>query len=766
MLDIKKLITGFLIIAVAASSAALILSNLANRPGSGSAALVADNSETLNDQNAYVPTQQDVINAITGTNSNVVQALADPKNLTANYTDAFLNGLVAANPDGFQTDDSGNVQLQAPDANALVAQIQSNPNLKKISIPDWNAEVNAQKLNISNAATVSGYNNAVGDVFNKNFIQSGAQSLVGQQDLDPSNFAAIASPLQSAVTDAAQTATPTELAGFQKSLVAMLVYEKNMVALGTLAQTDPVKAAITYQAKQQEYLQVLGNFGAELQKASSNGLISFKAPAGSSQNAAMAFLQTYLGIPTAHAFLGFGDITFDPAVFAQFVLQTVNEVILQILKNTLVAFIQQRVLGWIQNSGAPRFVQQFANQLVNIAQAKAISAVAQILPGYKYTCPNIGNLLGPTIASLNLTVPAGKQPPQCTLPAVSVSQLKNFYNNFNYNVNAAPGDSWKLYAQVLNPNNNYFGVLMQSQDYVSQQVDQAQQAQQAKTQAGQGFKGQEVCDDGSDPNGLSPMCVNDDGDPFDIIPLDSDGWCPDNYSQEMMPNNGLCSDGSEPYTTTPGQTTKQVTDQALGGALDLTVNANSIAGVLASVATSLLNTIVEAGVTAATQYGTQGLTSITLSATAGGASSNGGVMPTTPTPPTGGPTLPPTQCFVAKSSGATSTFSLSATGGNGVDFNWSVSADKLKTNGGDKVYVLSGMACSIVGYEGCIGLLKPSAATGSGAILSLSFDLIPPAQMQPKADNDDNTDAFPVTFPVTVTGSDGTSDTCSVVVTQ
>jgi hypothetical protein len=793
--DIKKLITGFLIVAAAASSSALILSNTPSRglqTGAQDGNLADITSPLALDQNAFVPTQSDILSAATENNPQVAAALNDPQNLTANYTDAFLNSISAQNPNGIQADTSGNIQLQTPDVKALSAAIGSNPNLRKVSLPDWAAEAAAQKLNISNKADVAAYNDTLNAAFNKNFVQSGVQGLIGQQDLDPSNFAAIAPPLQSAVSDIAQTQTPAQLANFQKSLVTMLVYEKNMVALGDLAQTDPVKAAIVYEAQRDKYTATLQNFGNEFQKASSKGLLSFGKPLPNKTDAATAFLQSYLGIPTANA----QWVTFDPSVFGEFILDMINQVILQILRNTLVAFIQQRVLKWIQGSGAPRFIQQFGTQMVNVAQAQAMSAVASILPNYNYSCPNIGKLLGPTIANLGLTIPTGKQPPQCSLPAVSASQLKNFYNNFNFSgVNAVPGGGWGLYAQILNPNNNYYGAVMQTKDYVNQQSSQAAQTAQTKQIVNQGFTGDEICADGSDPNGTSKTCddkstpsnewICGDGSTSQPAKVCLDGIstviesCPASQqltqqvcangsraTQQMTCDDGTpaydqsnfdtCADGSEPITTTPGQTTKKVHEEALGGALQLTVNANSITGVLASVATSLLNTVVQAGVTAAVQAGTQGLTSITLSATAGGVSSNGGVAASQPAAPTGGPTLPPTQCFPKNpqcsngpggqcTSGAQGfVITFSATGGDGLSFDWAVQGGTDAAGSGVPIDA------------------QPSSAHSSptfSTFFTVSSTINPSTGLPIVV-------TFPVTIPVTVTGSDGKSDTCLAVISQ
>ena len=789
MPDVKKLITGFLIIAIAASSAALILS--VGGPNNSLTALQNPNAPVdAANQNAFVPTQADVLAAATQDAPDVAAELNDPKNLTTNFTNAFLDGLSAANPTGIQQDTSGNIQFNSPDVQVLAQSFKNNPVLKSIPLPNWDAEVSAQQLKISSSANLSDYSNTLNAVFNKDFVQSGAQSLVGQQDVDISNIAALSAPLQDAAQTIIDTPTPANLSGFQKSLVATLIFQKNMVDLGALGQTDPVKASIVFQAEQARYNQVWQDFETQYQKAVNSGVISLNVESKPS-NGLVAFVNNYLSIPTAHA------QWIDWGAFGHWIESEIENVVLQILKNTLTAFIQQRVLKWIQGSGAPMFVQQFGTQLVNVAQAQAMASVASILPGYKYTCPNIGNLLGPTIGSLGLTVPPAKQVPTCSL-TVSPSQLTNFYKNFSFSgINTVPGGSWGLYAQILNPSNNYYGALLQSQDYVNQQSAAAAQVAQTKQVANQGFSPQVACDDGSDPNGTSTLCddqtqptnqwvCTDHSTPTPISLCDgaptipgttcsgvsttkyhcTDGnfatyqaACKDGSQPTQWDNNGECTDGSEPRTTTPGQVTGQATYTALGGSVKLITSANSPLGLLASLATSLLNTLVQGALSAAVQKGTQGLTAITLSATAGGASTNGGAAPEQPAQPTGGPSLPATQCYPHTpncTSGAggqcgsgymAGTITFSATGGDGLDYTWSVGIP----------HDANGVSIELTANPNSAGTADASSTGIFSTYFTDPTGLIQPTVTDP---------VFPITIPVNVTGSDGTSDTCLAVITQ
>ena len=757
-MDVKKLIVGFLILAMSTASSVLILSEAGSVSSRATVAsgTATDTALAFTDQNAFVPTQADILNAVAGNDPDVAVALNDPNNLTANFTDVFLNSVSAANPTGLGADSSGNVIMTQPDEGSITAAFLKTSALQNVQVPNWDAEAAAIKTKTSVGANPTTYAAAISATFDKNIVQPGIQtsmqSMASSQSADPSGLSAITPAIQNVLSDVAQTPTPASLVDFNKSLVKMLVYEKNMLALVATANADPVKVAILYQAEQGKYTAAVQGFQSEEQKMIQQKLLSFgKGPVYDSPSDLVAFFDGIVGIKTAHAFLGIGDVTFDPAVFGEFVLQVGNDVAVQILRNTITAFLQQRVLKWIQNSGAPKFVQQWGATLATAYTQKAIASMSRVITN---TCPNIGPLLRPIQTNLINSVGGNSNALNCPIPAASLSQVGNFFSNFNApGVQALPGGSWGLYAQVLNPNGgNYYATLLGASDYVNSQGSAAQQARQTKLTSNQGYAGDEVCANGSDPNGTSWYCDNGYGDA-----AASDGVCVDGSTAVEMPNNGQCSDGSEPEVQTPGQTTLQAQSEALGGAMKLTTNANSVGGVLASIATSLLNTLVAAGANAAIKAGTHGLTQITLSATAGGPSNNGGTSLTgTSIPAPLLPAQPPTTCLVESqqcSGGQCQSFhfgdtvQFAATGGDGYSFNWSVG--QAEDVAGHGLRNASGASENVVA--------TPDSAFDI-ATFSPSFMLPGDGMLEVPAGDS----LFPITVPVTVTGSDNISDTCVV----
>ena len=497
MPDVKKLITGFLVLATATASSALILSN-AGRFSSQNvvpSSALTDNTVPLANQNAFVATPADVAAIAAVDDPDVAAALNDPNNLTSNFTDAFLSGVSAANPDGLNTDTNGNAQINTPSEQSVAAAFLQNPAMKSVQIPNWDADVASVGVKVSNATNTDSYSNAINAAFSKDIIQSGAESVASEGATDPASLSTVAPAIQNTLSDAAQTPTPASLVGFQKSLVKMLVYQKNMLALAQAANTDPVKASVIYQAEELKYTVALQDFENEAQKASQKNLFSFNSfkmgSVSKPPSVFVALFNSVLGVQTAHAFLGVGDIDFDPAVFGQFILQLVNSTILQILKNTITAFLQQRVLKWIQGSGAPKFVQQWGSAMATAYTNKALASMSQVLA---VSCPNIQTALKPMQANLQASAGVGggagggaggnssAKALACPIPASSQGQLNNFYGSFNAaGVQGLSGGSWGLYAQVLNPSGgNYAGVLLGASGVVNSQGAAAQQAARNK----------------------------------------------------------------------------------------------------------------------------------------------------------------------------------------------------------------------------------------------------------------------------------------------
>jgi hypothetical protein len=592
MPDVKKLITGFLIIAAGASSSALILSNL----GSGSAApssatAAAPTSSSPFGGNAFANNTNNNANdpaSLLGYQpSSTVDAQAnDPNNLTNALSGAFLNNIVETNPDGIQTDANGNVTLAQPDNPTVLSQLSEDKAMTSVRVPNWDIEAAEMKLNTtkdSSPAAVASYSAALQNLFDQYFIKTNLQSMASGGNSDSVDPAYVNSQIQGALQAATKIPTPVPVVSFQKSLVKLLVYEKNTLALAENSSDDPVKNSLVIQAEQQKYNLAIQDVRTEMQKLSTLGGFSFGKNQGK-QNGAIAFVDSVLGINTAHAIFGIGDITFDPAVFGQWLLKFAEDTALQIVKNALVSLVQKKVLTWVQGSGAPRFVQNWATASVNAYQAAALSALNS-----QFQC--VGTTQLPMLKVLLATPQANSGNNVCA----------NQFNSQLGNNLASLGNrftNWNNYFALYQPGGNVWGNLITIQDNVSAAANQNSQATQARNVASQGFTGSQVCADGSNPTGQSYGCVASDGS---VSYLQPNGSCIAPDVKKLTDNNGLCGNGSYPQIATPGTVTAQGFGVALDTSPKLITAASTIAGLLSSLTSSLLNTLAQAAITYSNQ---------------------------------------------------------------------------------------------------------------------------------------------------------------------
>jgi hypothetical protein len=675
MIDVKKLITGFLILAVAAVCSGLIFS-LANF--SSNAATNAGNGITIggnvgsNDANAFLPTEAQVQETAAAlapglASSTMMVSSTNPTNLTDNLAAEFVNGIVVANPTGpTGTDADGNPTFTTPDVNAIAMNIANNSTTQALQIPDWDTEVAAIPVTVvaaSSATALTNYGDAVNGILNSH-LNAQVQSIASNQsgDATANDVAYVQSQVQSALQDAASLKTPTPAVAYQKSLLANLVYEKNMLQLYTLAQTDPVKASLIFEQEDTKFSAVQQNFVNQAQELTSNYLSLERVPQKPQNGILLSFINNTFGVPEAHAMWP----VFDPATWGLIssnewtTIQTQLEAILkntllQILKNTLIAIIQQKVLAWVQGSGAPRFITNWGTQLINVAQTNAINAInTDITSGCVYSAfaPQV------LVTLKAFYTPAGNN--ACAnlfQAALGANSFQQFYNNFSNGGFIAFG------ASTL-PSGNPYG----TQFFEAQKSDIAYHNQQAatalQTQTSGGFKGDQICDDGSNPSGNSTVCEEPSGayDP----PQVTGGSCPVGDKSVTVPNSGLCADGSQPIVQTPSAVTGFTLQNTTGATTQQISAANDIVGLLNSVMSSLVMGLASAAVNAAGKLVNQTLSSVPPSSiTSGAASTPPAAIPLACNPLT--QTIPSALSTAPASTGSTATStspaSLSAAGG-------------------------------------------------------------------------------------------------------
>jgi hypothetical protein len=667
MIDVKKLITGFLILAVAAVCSGLIFSlvNLSPSVAATTTGGITIGGGTVADNtNAFLPTESQVEEVAAAlapglASSTMFVSSTDSSNLTDNLATAFVNDVVAANPSGPTTDANGNPTFIPPDVNALAASITNTTTTQNVQIPNWDVEAESIPVTViatSSATAMVSYASDLNDILVNHFENSQVESVLDNTDsASASDLVSMESQTQSALQDVASLKIPTPAKAYQKSLLAELVYEKNMLQLYTLSQTDPVKASIIFQQEDQNFALVQQNLQNQGNSLAINGLSLQQTPSNA-QNKFFSLIYNIFAIQQANA-QAFGPPPYTPPV-PQVGLpvsnigegiqaniaanqSNINQVIsnfqqgatkvqeqanatslfglissihvqnmgarleallkntlLQILKNTLIAIIQREVLTWIQGSGAPRFITNWGTQLVNAAQTSAINAInAQMSCGvYPAFIPQIK-------VTLNAFYKPGGNACANQFAAAlgSSNSLQQFYNNF------ASGGFVAFGASTL-PSGNPYGQLFFSAQSVSLAYGNQQGASGLQAQASQGLGSSLTCANGSNPTtGTHVLCQTNGATTPDYF---SSGSCNPGDTPVTLPNNGLCSDGSQPTVTTPAAATGFVLQSGIDATPKQLAAANDITGVLNAVLNSLLTGLASAAVNAVGQAVNQGLTSL------------------------------------------------------------------------------------------------------------------------------------------------------------
>jgi hypothetical protein len=607
MPDLKKIITGFLILAAGASSSALILSNIGSQPSTNNAAqnanqVAAATSSPILSGNAFYPSQDIATNP---DESEAATSTDDPNNLTDGMADALANSIVAANPNGIQTDANGNPQVATPDNQTIAAALQNEPAFQNVTVPDWDAEAAALQGQIKivpfTLAGVTTYITNFDDIVNKQIVKTGLSAMANAGSMptdEPAVIASGASAASNMLAAALTVPTPTPLVDFQKSFIKLLVYQRDEAQLVQEDSQDPEMTASILQAKSDDYQQAIQDFndqGNKLKSAFSTG----ENTAGP-QGGLLSFLDSFFSVHKAQAqglpviapltnFLESLGIAQDTASkWAVYLAGVAKDMALQIGKNLIMALIQKKVLAYIQNSGAPRFVTNWGTEAVQAGEMSAVNAINQ-----NFACISKSGPFSGVQVVLNAIYKPGNSVCASTFGSNVAGGItpQQFYNDFS-------NGGFVAFGQTLQPSNNFYGGLFFAAQAAGQASQQGTSLFNLKTNSAQGYRSSQVCDDGSNPNGTGMTCVNGAGQ--DYYP-NKGGECNPGDFSIPEPNDGTCSDGTEPTLTMPGIVNKDTLDKALGGSPLLVSAANSLAGLVQFAANDLLMGLVNQGIQSASQ---------------------------------------------------------------------------------------------------------------------------------------------------------------------
>lgn len=590
MINIKKLIAGFLVLAIGVSSFIFILSYYSTQKNKVTESVALNSNSNTVYKNAFA-NQNSVTSSLT-TND----IINNPNNITGTVLSEALTNIINANPQGPIINANGTISATKPDETKMLSDLINSQSIQNISIPDWETEANNQKINLVSSSTDAtiAYLQLFNNIYNENVNQTNIQNILNQtNNISQDSLLLVESSVNNALTETLQIPTPPIFADFQKSFIKMLIYANNSLQLATNQINDPVKTSIILNSENSKYQLAVNNFNNQIQKLRLKNL-SINETENAKTNNTFVFINNILGIKTANAQFAVHDIigtivntltsSGTWATVGQQALKYAETYALQVAENTLIAEMQNKVLSWIngsQNKGVPMFLTSWADTFVNAGTAAAIGALNSISPN---VCPAFAPLIS---ASFNMSGGSGGYggsgiQQACTITA---DQMNNFAQDFS-------NGGFDMYVDLFKPDHNFYSTYFDTADAISTAAANAQNVAEIKAIANQGFTGTQVCSDGSNPNGSRTVCVNNLG--IKIPPL-KNGSCQPDETAVTIPNGGLCADGSEPKTTSPGQVTAQMSATALGAKANLIINAKDITGIIENLTDSLISGVINAG---------------------------------------------------------------------------------------------------------------------------------------------------------------------------
>ncbi|MBI2033506.1 MAG: hypothetical protein HYT13_00165 [Candidatus Liptonbacteria bacterium] len=606
MISHKKLVASFLILAAIASSSILFFAS----PKISNVNLNREDLEKQTAQNQLPNLGKSAFVEPIPHSEDLSQRLAaadlsenSSNNLTSNLADNLARELVALNPEGPQ-DQDGQTSIVAPDTDKLLGTINiNNGDLKKLIAERWKISIPQDKVKVINnysADDVLAYSESLGKIFQDNWGGLQAQLPTElDQGISPRTLGSLKTAVQKVNLGLEKISVPSIALDFHKSFLTLLAHQRNGLAL--LDETeDPLKIAMLIQSQEQNYFKAVQNLEQEFKKLSSLKQFSLEK-----QNKLIAGFIGLFTIKQAHAFLGFGDIVFDPVLWARMVWEYLKKIAVELLKNQLIHQLVQQTIKWIQGGGKPQFIQNWKAFITEQAKDAAASAIYKILPG---VCEPFQPLLK---LALQPSIEIPTQQLSCTLDRI-ISNVEAFHDSFQ-------NGSWLAYTTAIQPNNNFFGSMIQVSDVALRQSEKSKASADSESQGSQGFLSTKVCASPQrhtmteiiDTNTLPPPYLETDA----IAAADVIGE--DYLKKSLNPTTGTfrtCTkDGWQ--NTTPGVALGRVVDSALGAPIHRIVNAQDIVGLVAALVNSFLNKLLLSGQTGLADptatYGTTGSNVIT-----------------------------------------------------------------------------------------------------------------------------------------------------------
>jgi hypothetical protein len=628
--NLKRLITGFLILAAAAGSSAFVFSNLPPSPPPppqntltvlGESAPTAGAGPRAESPSAYGPT----LPAPAAPAANVAASQpVDRSNLTDVFVQNAANQLVDNNPGGPATDENGTPLLNLPDEGAMtrmiVEAVAKSPVALTKPVPDSLIKIGDRQSDDDLASYAKQINDIVaGTVAGKEFT-----SVINSGPGD-GQISSVRSTVRAAMDQLAALTVPRPFADLHRRLLTILADQESILDAISNYRIDPLKAMVAIQSFDEIINRDAKNLRDESEKipAKISALTPGLAPRGS-RSMLSFFMEHTVSIPTANAIML--PIVHDPlhtvvsavsagantviaatatATWAKKLWEWIYDTILRMMVNRLLDQFQNQVVNWIAGGGKPKFVTDWQGFLEKAGNDAAALAIQRRAPGL---CTSFGRLIQAQLRDLYVN----EQPLTCTIDQV-VANVEGFYNDFS-------SGGWVAFGAMTLPQNDYYSQFYQSINYVSNARNAARQSKSQETGAASGFLGVKEC-----KNPKTFTFLKTDEPPPEISTALQNGYSP--YKGPDCDKNDNCTvvlcKADDLQNVTPGA----AVGHSLFGSMNWKPNAIVSAKRLEELASALLN----AAFNRMVQFGLSSLTEALNGTPATAAGSSGG---------TGGSTTP------------------------------------------------------------------------------------------------------------------------------
>jgi hypothetical protein len=615
--DVRKIITSFLVLSIAAGMVAFIFSSLSLPSAPAeiqniTAEASAPDSPTVGTSTLQAESLPD--SAFADVFSTSTAAIdSSSTNLTDRIADSLAQVIVQDNPNGPQTDDSGNQTVAVPsDLSDMVLQQLTDSSMSFVSVPLQEDKIKVTKDYASD--DVISYLRSVEKIVQDTYVNDGIGKLSkSPSDINTDTIAAVNLVLSQAEEKLYALTVPAPLQKVDRAILSFVTYQMNVFS--PALDSDPARSLALVQNYDTGIQLRANDIKTEMDSISKNipslipvqktGLLENiflpkTAYAGFFDDAAnyITSIET-----TLTAFFTGSSNALQVKAWVDSINKFLKALLLSIFRQQIIHRMVLQTINWINGNGSPQFItnwDSFLNDAGTNAANTAISSLNDLTHGQ--LCSSFGPLITLQLKQQYLN---GLPPPTCTIDRI-INNVDNFYNSFE-------NGGWIAFGALSSPSGNYYGSMMQAQISVQNKIAAAKGNANSNAVANKGFPGQKVCvvqgtmtvhhdatlgtagtpaiapHDIALPNGT---VFHDPGSPG--TPGTPGGLAYD--SQDASPN-APCA---QFQTLTPGGTVAFQLDNALGSNITNIISAQDIAALFDAMINSAMQKLVKFSTTGLT----------------------------------------------------------------------------------------------------------------------------------------------------------------------